>query len=384
VALKKETQCQPTFRSQSARRMQKLKNILLLFAAIATVTSLSAKTLILPVEAIQESRHLSPQDFIDEFPGINATGFSLDDEGWYVRYKHENLTYFFGPIEDLEEAKKRKLEMDEVRQDIIRDRPSLASSTVGLIRFSLDNAIWGRRGSGDGGGMYGSQDGDGTSGGGIFVDQDGNGIPDALEDKNGNGIPDGLEEADLSDNDANGIPDALEDKNQNGIPDGLDDGNRNGILDGFESDGDGNGKVDALEDKNGNGIADGLEGTGNMSDQDGNGKPDALEDKNQNGVPDGQEGLYDSGQQGQGSQGEQQGSQGQQGSQSQQQGGSQSKSQQQGDSQSQSQQSSSSSQSGESGGSPGAGTPTQEESKKQQNQQPSQNIVELLKKIFGF
>ena len=60
------------------------------------------------VEAIPELWNLSADEFRQRYAGINATGLGPGDEGWYVRYRHENLTYLFGPLADREEAKRKK------------------------------------------------------------------------------------------------------------------------------------------------------------------------------------------------------------------------------------------------------------------------------------
>jgi hypothetical protein len=62
--------------------------------------------MIYPVEAIDDLWNLPADEFRAKYAGINITGLGPSDEGWYVRYKHENLTCLFGPMADREEARR--------------------------------------------------------------------------------------------------------------------------------------------------------------------------------------------------------------------------------------------------------------------------------------
>ena len=118
---------------------------------LAAASPLPGATSIYPISAIEDLWNLPADEFRQKYPGINATGLGPSDEGWYVRYRHENLTYLFGPVADREEARKRKWEMETVRDAAIRNRPSLASSQVDFVRFSFTN-VFGRGGDGTGSG----------------------------------------------------------------------------------------------------------------------------------------------------------------------------------------------------------------------------------------
>ncbi len=107
-----------------------------------------ARTLVFPVEAIEESRYLPAEEWESAYPGINITGISLADEGYYVRYQHENLSYFFGPIDTLDEAQEHLLVLEEVKAELVAKCPTLSTSKVDVVMFSLDDAVWGRSGDG--------------------------------------------------------------------------------------------------------------------------------------------------------------------------------------------------------------------------------------------
>ena len=65
-----------------------------LFSVVFTslTLSLSAYTVVFPTSAIEAAWELNAEEFKQEFPGIDFTNQELTDEGWYVRYQHENLT----------------------------------------------------------------------------------------------------------------------------------------------------------------------------------------------------------------------------------------------------------------------------------------------------
>src|SRR5690606_38740528 len=111
--------------------------------------------------------------------GINVTGLGPSDEGWYVRYKHENLTCLFGPLADREEARTKKWEMEAVRDAAIRNRASLASSKVDYVRFTY-SGVYGSAGDGGGGADMERVSADGRSG--PDGDLDGDGIPNSKDD----------------------------------------------------------------------------------------------------------------------------------------------------------------------------------------------------------
>ena len=138
-----------------------LRVSLLLMVVTGLPARLPAKTVVYPVEAIADLWQLGASDFQTKFGGINVTGLGLSDEGWYVRYQHENLTLLFGPLPDRETARRHAWELESVRDAAVRNRASLASSKVDFVRFTLSGR-YGSRGAGGGGEEDG---GDGAGGG---------------------------------------------------------------------------------------------------------------------------------------------------------------------------------------------------------------------------
>ncbi|MDQ8205155.1 hypothetical protein [Pelagicoccus sp. SDUM812003] len=119
-----------------------MKPSILLFAlfslAATTVHAQQERVIVFPVEAIADGAKLDKEDFFERYPGIDATQFGLTDEGWYVRYQHELLTYLYGPVEDLDYARRQKKLLEEIRLSLVLKSPSLSSSKVDIIRFDFN------------------------------------------------------------------------------------------------------------------------------------------------------------------------------------------------------------------------------------------------------
>ena len=188
--------------------MNYFRVILPVLAFAASALTASASTIIYPVDAIDDLMTLPAEEFRAKYAGINITGLGPSDEGWYVRYRHENLTCLFGPLAEREDARKRKWEMETVRDAAIRNRATLASSQVDFVRFTF-SGVMGKRGQGGGGGGTGGMgriSADGKSG--PDGDLDGDGIPNALDDDmDGDGIPNDKDD----DIDGDGIPNDKDD-----------------------------------------------------------------------------------------------------------------------------------------------------------------------------
>ncbi len=112
-----------------------LFGVSLLMMGLATS---QAKSVVLPLEAIIDSATFRAKEFNEKYTGIDVSGYYPDDPGYYISYKHKNLTYYFGPVETYEEAVDWKSKLDRVRQEIVYQRPSLASHEVVIYNFSLE------------------------------------------------------------------------------------------------------------------------------------------------------------------------------------------------------------------------------------------------------
>lgn len=246
-----------------------MKSLRLLFATclLGTLAPLaSAVTMIFPADAIDDLWTLPADEFKQKYAGINVTGLGPSDEGWYVRYRHENLTYLFGPLAEREDARKRKWDMETVRDAAIRNRASLASSQVDFVRFTF-SGVFGRRGEGGGGGTGDLKrvSTDGRSG--PDGDLDGDGIPNAQdEDMDGDGIPNGQD----PDADGDGVPNGQDDYSFGSDPNGAAGDGRTGPEGDLDGDGVPNGRDG---DMDGDGIPNDQD-----PDVDGDGVPNAQDD----------------------------------------------------------------------------------------------------------
>jgi len=98
--------------------------------------SLLALSLILPMEAIYESGRLRQDEFKKKYPGIDISSDIPDEEGYYVRYTHTNLTYYFGPVEDYMTAEDKSFELQEILDLATFELPYLKSSEIYVWQFS--------------------------------------------------------------------------------------------------------------------------------------------------------------------------------------------------------------------------------------------------------
>jgi hypothetical protein len=161
-----------------------------------------ATTIIYPTEAIADIWNLTADEFHAKYAGINTSGLGPSDEGWYVRYRHENLTYLFGPLAEREDARRAQWEIEAVRDAAIRNRPSLVSSQVDFVRFRF-SGVYGKRGDGSGGAggesdIGGNDDDKNGAGGSGNLSKDGSGEGGAGDGagKDGKGGKGGLGEGD--------------------------------------------------------------------------------------------------------------------------------------------------------------------------------------------
>ena len=119
--------------------MKRLSSIALVFLAFATQGHAQQHRIInYPVEAIVDSAQLPRVEFDKRYPGIDITRFGLMDEGWYVRYTHELLMLVYGPIENLEYARKQKALLADIRLKLVLQNPKLSASEVDIIEFKFD------------------------------------------------------------------------------------------------------------------------------------------------------------------------------------------------------------------------------------------------------
>src|SRR5690606_20340944 len=97
---------------------------------VCSAVTVQAQRTVFPPEAIEDAMHLPAEDFRRLNPGIDISATGLSDEGFYIRYIHENLVYYFGPMRTLEEAKAARDDMLAIRDRVVAKRPALENSKV--------------------------------------------------------------------------------------------------------------------------------------------------------------------------------------------------------------------------------------------------------------
>lgn len=118
--------------------MKLILSLGLALLASCVVQAQQERIMVYPVEAIADGARFSKQKFDETYPGIDVTAYGLSDEGWYIRYQHELLTYLYGPLEDLNYARRQKKLLEEIRLSVVLKKPSISSSTVDIIRFDFN------------------------------------------------------------------------------------------------------------------------------------------------------------------------------------------------------------------------------------------------------
>jgi len=114
-----------------------LRTAFSLVAALCLASpTLKSESRVFPPEAIDDAARLKLADFRTRHPGIDISHSGLTDEGFYVRYQHENLHLYFGPIRDLPKARQWRNSLQRIRAEVVTRRPSLEPSRVLLLRFS--------------------------------------------------------------------------------------------------------------------------------------------------------------------------------------------------------------------------------------------------------
>ncbi len=119
--------------------MTNTSNRILLIASLilsAMTPAISpAKSVILPVEAIEDSAIMSAEEFESAHPGIDISGYIPDEEGYYVRYSHENLNYYFGPVDVYLEAVLWKDQLATIVENVTAVRLTLQNSELEIYHF---------------------------------------------------------------------------------------------------------------------------------------------------------------------------------------------------------------------------------------------------------
>jgi hypothetical protein len=121
----------PRYNTKQLRALGWLLLVLLIGSANGVAQSVS-EVRVIEESAISYTRFLSKARFDQRFPGQIKAGTADLYSGWYVIYKHESLSYYFGPIL-LESTGQDYLEqLTQTVEAAVQQRPSITDYRLEL------------------------------------------------------------------------------------------------------------------------------------------------------------------------------------------------------------------------------------------------------------
>jgi hypothetical protein len=120
-------------------RLMRFSVYLLLLFSAATVHADGLPRL-LPPQAIAFSEFLSKAEFDQRFPGEAVSDPATVRQGWYVRYQHESLEYWFGPLRFAATAEDYATSLRRIVAEAVAQRPELASHSITVLALPTSEA----------------------------------------------------------------------------------------------------------------------------------------------------------------------------------------------------------------------------------------------------
>ena len=105
----------------------------LLFLFSAAIVHANGLPRLLPPQAIAFSEFLSKAEFDQRFAGEAVSDPSAVPQGWYVRYQHESLEYWFGPLRFAATAEDYAASLRRIVAEAVAQRPELATHSITVI-----------------------------------------------------------------------------------------------------------------------------------------------------------------------------------------------------------------------------------------------------------
>ena len=115
--------------------MKYLTRLCLLFLCVLPCLSGAPATSgirVITEDAIPYARFLSKADFDRRFPGVEQSGPSELDTGWYVIYEHESLSYYFGPMLLESTGQDYLAQLEKTLGAVVDQRPSITGYRLEL------------------------------------------------------------------------------------------------------------------------------------------------------------------------------------------------------------------------------------------------------------
>ncbi len=125
-------------------RIQSLVRIslyLLVFVTGAIVHANGPLLRLLPPEAIAFSEFLRKAEFDQRFQGEAISDLSTVPQGWYVRYQHESLEYWFGPLRFAATAEDYATSLRRIVAEAVAQRPELANHTITVVSLPTKESV---------------------------------------------------------------------------------------------------------------------------------------------------------------------------------------------------------------------------------------------------
>lgn len=117
-------------------RIKHLFGLILLSRLLLPCLALSAAPIrVIEPSAIPYSAFLSKAEFDLRFPGEQHKDPNSIQSGWYVVYKHESLTYYFGPTALHSIGRDSTNQLREIIERAVKERPSITNYSLELIKI---------------------------------------------------------------------------------------------------------------------------------------------------------------------------------------------------------------------------------------------------------
>jgi hypothetical protein len=106
--------------------------LVLLIGSVNGVAQSVSEIRVIKESAISYAGFLSKARFDKRFPGQMKAGPTELDSGWYVIYKHESLSYYFGPILLESTGQDYLAQLTKTVEAAVQQRPSIADYRLEL------------------------------------------------------------------------------------------------------------------------------------------------------------------------------------------------------------------------------------------------------------
>ncbi len=116
------------------KKISRFSFVLALLWSIFIFSHAGAETRIYPLKSINYLRFLDKKEFEEKFVGESlAGGSSPQTKGFFIRYSHESLTYYFGPEASKLTAEIYREELDAIWKEAVSKREHLNTARIEVV-----------------------------------------------------------------------------------------------------------------------------------------------------------------------------------------------------------------------------------------------------------